>query len=99
MLVVYLKPTIDRSKHEPIMNAEKFGMIQVIASFFVLVTCVTISMMALLRIAREAFLVKDKKHKTGWVLLSTAEESPLIINRDIETSGGSISTDDTISSK
>jgi hypothetical protein len=57
-LIIYFYSSIDRSKEEPILGAEKFGKIQIILSIILLVLCIIINSISLLRMARRTYRLR-----------------------------------------
>lgn len=83
---IYLISSTEKSKGDPGLDTEKFGVIQVIASICLLLLCVIIASTNLLRIARRVYRLKQNAREAHESFL-TSEYRPLINdNNDIDQS-------------
>jgi hypothetical protein len=86
---IYLTSTIDKTKHEPVSGVVNFGTLQICVTIFFLGSCIIITSVNLIRIARRKYKLKHA-HETSGVSFTIGEIQPLIRD-EIESSQSQIS--------
>ena len=85
-LGIYFGSTVDRTKEQPTIGAEKFGKIQLILSIILLGTCILINCVSLLRIARRTYRLKQNTMHDRQSIDVSNEGRPLMIDEDGDAS-------------